>query len=180
MKTITEHAEYSYRNYPSGRYLVKPRVEVVESDIMIGEYRGLKVEFKQRRKLSDNSLYRTHVLKINGIKPSSLNWETPHGLNALGVRPYIDNLYNKMYTLLNSDVKTCRDSKVFRRRYKQYVNKEITIQELSDSLMFNAVFTPPMLRDAFKLLNELGAPIADLLYYIEVVNFNCFTSDDHV
>jgi hypothetical protein len=180
MIKITEPAEYSYRNYPSGRYLVKPRVEVVESDVIIGEYRGLKVEFKQRRKASDNSLYRTHILKINGTKPSSLHWETPHGLNASGVRPYIDNLYHKMNILLSSDVNTCRDSKVFILRYEQYVNKEITLEDLSCSLMFNKVFTPPMRRDAFKLLNELGAPIDDLLYYIDCVDFNCFKSEDHV
>lgn len=180
MTIITEPAEYSYRNYPSGRYLVQPRVEVVESEVMVGEYRGLKVEFKQRRRVSDNSLYRTHILKINGIKPISLHWETPYGLNALGVRPYIDNLYDKMSIILKSDVKTCRDSKLFKLRYEQYLNKEITLEDLSDSFMFNNVFTPPMLRDAFKILNELGASISDLLYYIEVVNFNCFTSEDQV
>ncbi len=180
MKTITEPAEYSYRNYPSGRYLVKPSIKVVESEVMCGEYRGLKVEFKQRYKVSDNSLYRTHILKINGRKPKGSHLEGTHGLNALDVRPYIDNLYDKMDILLKSDVKTCRDSKIFKRRYKQYVNKEIAIEDLSDSLMFNTVFTPPMLRDAFKLLNELDAPITDLLDYIESVDFVCFKSDKHV
>ena len=157
MKTYTIPAEYSYRNYPSGRFCVAPPTKVVESEVTIKTYRGFEIAFVERTKVLSGGVYDYMLQAINGEKVN---------VQANKARTYIDSKIANVFKKINGNKQSCLDDVFFTK--ESYVNKmnNEDLFETACRLLINIRYNGKQINWCFEYLYNKGMSISELAEFL--------------
>ena len=157
MKTYTIPAEYSYRNYPSGRFCVAPPTKVVESEVTIKTYRGFEIAFVERTKVLSGGVYDYMLQAINGEKVN---------VQANKARTYIDSKIANVFKKINGNKQSCLDDVFFTK--ESYVNKmnNEDLFETACRLLINIRYNGKQINWCFEYLYNKGMSISELSEFL--------------
>ena len=157
MKTYTIPAEYSYRNYPSGRFCVAPPTKVVESEVTIKTYRGFEIAFVERTKVLSGEVYDYILQAINGEKVN---------VKANKARTYIDSKIANVFKKINGNKQSCLDDVFFTK--ESYVNKmnNEDLFETACRLLINIRYNGKQINWCFEYLYNKGMSISELAEFL--------------
>tara|TARA_R110000744_G_C18976165_1_gene518736 strand:+ start:49 stop:528 length:480 start_codon:yes stop_codon:yes gene_type:complete len=150
-------AEYSYRNYPSGRFCVAPATKVVDSEVTTKTYRGFEIAFIERTKVSNGEVYDYVLQTINGEKVN---------LGANRARTYIDSKISHLFEKINGNKQSCLDDIFFTK--ESYINKmnNEDLFETASRLLINARYNGKQINWCFDYLYKKGMSIQDLTKFL--------------
>ena len=151
-------AEYSYRNYPSGRFCVAPSTKVIESEVMTKSYRGFEVSFTERTRVSNGENYDYLVKAINGKQMKDDNYSK--------VRGYIDSKISSVVKKINGNKQSCLDDVFFTKEsyVKRMQNEDI--METASRLLINGRYNGKQTNWCFDYLYKKGMSIQDLAKFL--------------
>jgi len=157
MKITLIPAEYSYRNYPSGRFCVAPATKVVDSETIIKTYKGFEIAFVERTKVSNGEVYDYVVQTINGDKVN---------VSSNRVRTYIDSKISNLFEKINGNKQCCLDDIFFTK--ESYVNKmnNEDLFETASRLLINGRYNGKQTNWCFNYLYNKGMSIQDLVKFL--------------
>ena len=157
MKTYTIPAEYSYRNYPSGRFCVAPPTKVVESEVTIKTYRGFEIAFVERTKVLSGGVYDYMLQAINGEKVN---------VQANKARTYIDSKIANVFKKINGNKQSCLDDKFFTK--ESYINKmnNEDLIETAERLLINGRYNGKQTNWCFEYLYNKGMSVSELAKFL--------------
>ena len=157
MKTYTIPAEYSYRNYPSGRFCAVPATKVVESEVIIKTYRGFEIAFIERTKVSNGEVYDYVLQTINGNKVN---------VRANGARAYVDSKISQVFKRINGNKQSCLDDVFFTK--ESYVNKmnNEDLFETASRLLINGRYNGKQFNWCFEYLYNKGMSVQELSEFL--------------
>ena len=157
MKTYTIPAEYSYRNYPSGRFCVAPPTKVVESEVTIKTYRGFEIAFVERTKVLSGGVYDYMLQAINGEKVN---------VQANKARTYIDSKIANVFKKINGNKQSCLDDKFFTK--ESYINKmnNEDLIETAERLLINGRYNGKQTNWCFEYLYSKGMSVSELAKFL--------------
>jgi len=151
-------AEYSYRNYPSGRYQVYPSVKVVESELMTKTYKGFEVSFIERTRVLNGEHFGYVIKTINGKKVKDVS--------AGNVRTYIDSQISQVFEKINGNKQSCLDDMFFtKEKYVEWM-KSVDLIEIADRLLINGRYNGRQFNWCFEYLYNKGMSIVELATYL--------------
>ncbi len=155
---ITIPAQYSYRNYPSGRYQVSPSIKVVESELITKTSKGFKVSFIERTRVLNGNHFDYVIKEINGEKVKDIS--------AGNVRAYIDNKISQVFKRINGNKQSCLDDVYFTK--EKYVER-LKTEDFFDTamrLLVNGRYNGKQSNWCFEYLYNKGMSIAELAKFL--------------
>ena len=156
-KTYLIPAEYSYRNYPSGRFCAVPATKVVESEVIIKTYRGFEIAFIERTKVSNGEVYDYVLQTINGDKVN---------VGANRARAYVDSKISQVFERINGNKQSCLDDVFFTK--ESYVNKmnNEDLFETACRLLINIRYNGKQSNWCFEYLYNKGMSVQELSEFL--------------
>ena len=157
MKVTLIPSEYSYRNYPSGRFCVAPSTKVVESEINTKTYRGFEIAFIERTKVLNGEHYDYILNTING---SVVNVKTNQA------RAYVDRKIANVFEKINGNKQSCLDDVFFTK--ESYINKmnNEDLTETAERLLMNARYNGKQKNWCFEYLYNKGMSVSELAKFL--------------
>ena len=158
MKTYIIPAEYSYRNYPSGRFCVAPPTKVEESELITKSYKGFDVSFVKRSRVSNGETYDYILKTINGKEVKDCSYRN--------VRTYIDSKTSQVFKKINGNKQSCLDDRFFTK--ESYINKmnNEELIETAERLLMNARYNGKQTNWSFEYLYNKGMRISELAKFL--------------